>query len=49
MQLSKAWKEAAIGTLESHLGTAPGGMIWFADESWAHSARISASKAAAGT
>lgn len=47
LQLSKAWKEFAIASLESHLGRDPGGMVWLAEELWSRAAKISASKAAA--
>lgn len=47
LQLSTAWKELAISSIESYLGSDPGGMVWLAEELRSRAAKISAAKAAA--
>lgn len=49
LRVSKAWKEHAIESLESHLAGDAGGMIWLVTELRARATKIAAAKAAAAT
>lgn len=49
LQLSKAWKECAIESLEGHLASDPGGMIWLLEELWSRAAKISGAMPPAST
>jgi energy-coupling factor transporter ATP-binding protein EcfA2 len=44
LQLSKAWKDVAIASLESVLTTDAGGMVWLAEEIWARAEKIAEGK-----